>query len=82
MAMATWDFDDEQASVHDLLDRVQSAGPQLVKRGDQRLIVVTREEWLRLRNDQTRVSETLPTIPQEPHPAELLLYPPRLGETG
>ena len=44
--MATWDFNDEQANLLDVLDMAQTSGPQRIKRGEQRLYVVSEEDWL------------------------------------
>jgi len=44
--MATWDFNDKQANLLDVLDMAHSSGPQRIKRGEQRLYVVSEEDWL------------------------------------
>jgi hypothetical protein len=44
--MATWDFNDKQANFLDVLDMAHTSGPQRIKRGDQRLYVVSEEDWL------------------------------------
>ena len=44
--MATWDFNDEQANLLDVLDMAATSGPQRIKRGEQRLYVVSEEDWL------------------------------------
>jgi hypothetical protein len=47
--MATWDFDDEQANFLDVLELAAESGPQLIKRGGQRLYVVSMADWQRQR---------------------------------
>jgi hypothetical protein len=44
--MATWDFNDEQANLLDVLDMAETSGPQRVKRGEQRFYVLLEEDWL------------------------------------
>jgi hypothetical protein len=49
--MVTWDFDNEQANFLDVMDLATESGPQLVKRGAQRVYVVSMEDWERMRGD-------------------------------
>jgi hypothetical protein len=48
--MATWDFDDKQANFLDVLDLATESGPQLIKRGTQRVYVVSVEDWEQMRS--------------------------------
>jgi hypothetical protein len=57
--MATWDFNDKQANFLDVLDLAHTSGPQRIKRGDQRVYVVSEEEWLALKQ---RAGENLVPI--------------------
>jgi hypothetical protein len=50
--MATWDFDDKQANFLDVLDLATESGPQLIKRGTQRVYVVSSEDWERMRSER------------------------------
>jgi prevent-host-death family protein len=49
--MAIWDFDDKQANFLDVLDLAAESGPQLIKRGAQRVYVVSAEDWERMRGE-------------------------------
>jgi hypothetical protein len=53
--MAIWDFDDEQANFLDVLELAAESGPQLIKRGSQRLYVVSLEDWQRLRSERVEL---------------------------
>jgi hypothetical protein len=44
--MATWDFNDEQANLLDVLDMAETSGPQRVKHGEQGFYVMLEEDWL------------------------------------
>ena len=68
--MATWDFDDKQANFLDVLDLATESGPQLIKRGAQRLYVISSEDWERMLSERTAAGR-LPLPPGLPRP-ELL----------
>ncbi|HEX4650441.1 MAG TPA: hypothetical protein VH250_02945 [Granulicella sp.] len=68
--MATWDFDDKQANFLDVLDLATESGPQLIKRGAQRLYVVSSEDWERMRGERAVIGR-LPLPQSLPRP-ELL----------
>jgi len=53
--MVTWDFDDQQANFLDVLELATESGPQLIKRGSQRLYVVSLEDWQRLRSERVEI---------------------------
>ena len=68
--MATWDFDDKQANFLDVLDLATESGPQLIKRGTQRVYVVSSEDWERMRSERAALGR-LP-LPQDlPRPGLL-----------
>jgi hypothetical protein len=50
--MATWDFDDKQANFLDVLDLATESGPQLIKRGAQRVYVISMADWERMREEK------------------------------
>jgi hypothetical protein len=56
--MATWDFDDKQANFLDVLDLASESGPQLIKRGAQRVYVVSLEDWERMRGDHAGLAHS------------------------
>lgn len=57
--MATWDFNDEQANFIDVLDMAHTSGPQRIKRGEQRLYVVSEDDWLAQKERITHDSSPL-----------------------
>ena len=56
--MATWGFDDKQADFLDVLDLATESGPQLVKRGTQRVYVVSSEDWDRMRSERAALGRS------------------------
>ena len=56
--MATWDFDDKQANFLDVLDLATGSGPQLIKRGTQRVYVVSIEDWERMRSEKAALGRS------------------------
>jgi hypothetical protein len=63
--MATWDFDDKQANFLDVLDLATESGPQLIKRGTQRVYVVSSEDWERMRSARAALGcSPLPPRPE------------------
>jgi hypothetical protein len=66
--MATWDFDDKQANFLDVLELAAASGPQLIKRGGQRLYVVSMEDWQRRRAE-------LAELGNSPRPAGSIARP-------
>jgi hypothetical protein len=67
--MATWDFDDKQANFLDVLDLATESGPQLIKRGTQRVYVVSSEDWERMRSERAVLGRS--RLPQGLPRAEL-----------
>jgi hypothetical protein len=68
--MATWDFDDKQANFLDVLDLATESGPQLIKRGTQRVYVVSSEDWERMRSERAALGRS--PLPQGLPRPELL----------
>jgi PHD/YefM family antitoxin component YafN of YafNO toxin-antitoxin module len=68
--MATWDFDDKQANFLDVLDLATESGPQLIKRGAQRVYVVSSEDWERMRSERAALGRS--PLPQGLPRPELL----------
>jgi prevent-host-death family protein len=56
--MATWDFDDKQANFLDVLDLATESGPQMIKRGTQRVYVVSIEDWERMRSEKAALGRS------------------------
>jgi hypothetical protein len=56
--MAIWDFDDKQANFLDVLDLATESGPQLIKRGTQRVYVVASEDWERMRGEKAAMGRS------------------------
>ena len=79
--MATWDFDDKQANFLDVLDLATESGPQLIKRGTQRVYVVSSEDWERMRSERAVLGPSpSPQVGRAaiPEPAKRWLHPSRV----